>query len=622
MALQPITSTSDINWKELQKRRYTPSPESWEDQLLYFMMLDRFSDNREKGYCDNNGSMVTQGTTPLFNINTDASKADWNVWYQAGGQWCGGTLKGATSKMGYLARMGITTIWISPVFKQRSHDDGSYHGYGIQNFLDVDPHFGTANDLKELVETAHRHGIYVILDIILNHAGDVFAYSGGNSEPLWNGGHFPVAGFRDQYGNPRLPFAANANPGMDDAIWPKELQAPDTFTRKGRINNWDYFPEYLEGDFCSLKDITHGYYPGGDQSRYAASPAFTALCDSYRYWIAFADIDGYRLDTVKHMDMGAVRAFVTIIHEYAQSIGKERFFLVGEITGGRDNAFTRLEETGLDAALGIDDLPDKLHYVAKGYRNPSDYFDLFRNSEVVGKSSHKWFGGHVVTMIDDHDQVFRGNSKARFCGDPGMANPHLYLPASLALNLLTMGVPCVYYGTEQQFNGQGDSDRFLRECMFGGPFGSLRSSGVHFFNETHGAYQLIAKLAQVRKTYQSLRRGRQYLRDISTSGDPDTFGPPIMIGGQIRSVVPWSRLFADEEVLVAVNTDVTNSLTVWVTVDAFLNAPGSFFQCVLSTDPNNMGLKTQVTARNGSAIQLTVPKGGVVVYVPEKSVKP
>ena len=81
-----------------------------------------------------------------------------------------------TQKIGYLQRMGVTAIWVSPIFRQVPYQD-TYHGYGIQNFLDVDPHFGTREDLHELVNTAHDHGIYVILDIILNHSGNVFSYS-------------------------------------------------------------------------------------------------------------------------------------------------------------------------------------------------------------------------------------------------------------------------------------------------------------------------------------------------------------------------------------------------------------------------------------------------------------
>ncbi len=242
------------------------------------------------------------------------------------------------------------------------------------------------------------------------------------------------------------------------AIWPAEFQNPDFYTRRGRISNWDHDPEFLEADFYDLKDIDLG---SGSVDHYAASPALQALAKAYKFWIAYADIDGFRVDTVKHMDPGATRYFTSVIHEFAQRIGKENFYLIGEITGGRSRAFTTLEQTGLDAALGIDDIPDKLEYMVKGYRNPEEYFGLFRNSMLVQKESHVWFRNKVVTLFDDHDQVRKGGNKARFCaGD--LRWKKLLLPV-LAVNVLTLGIPCIYYGTEQAFAGAGDSDRYLRE---------------------------------------------------------------------------------------------------------------------------------------------------------------
>jgi glycosidase len=98
-----------------------------------------------------------------------------------------------TSKIGYLKRLGVTAIWISPIFKQVKFQD-TYHGYGIQNFLEVDPHFGSRDDLKTLIKIAHQQGIYVVLDIILNHTGNIFSYdadryptSSGSFDPRWDG---------------------------------------------------------------------------------------------------------------------------------------------------------------------------------------------------------------------------------------------------------------------------------------------------------------------------------------------------------------------------------------------------------------------------------------------------
>src|SRR5205814_8082182 len=141
--------------------------------------------------------------------------------------------------------------------------------------------------------------------------------------------------------------------------------------------------------------------------------------------------------------------------------------------------------TGLDAPLGIADVQDKLEYVTHGRRNAADYIGLFRNSAELEVDSHRWFRDKVVTQLDDHDQLRKGNNKARFCAGGG-GNDQLVL-AAIALNALTLGITCIYYGTEQRFVGDGSgdgADRYIREAMCGGEYGALRSRDRHFFNES------------------------------------------------------------------------------------------------------------------------------------------
>ncbi|HEY9663697.1 MAG TPA: hypothetical protein V6C65_35055, partial [Allocoleopsis sp.] len=157
-------------------------------------------------------------------------------------------------------------------------------------------------------------------------------------------------------------------------------------------------------------------------------------------------------------------------------------------------------------------LEHKLEYLVKGYRNPNDYFSLFRNSDLINKGSHIWFRNKVVTSFDDHDQVRKGEHKARFCAD---ANASKVVLNVLALNAMTLGIPCIYYGSEQCFDGEGGSDRYIRESMFGGAFGAFRTKGVHFFDEDNRVYQELTKILKIRQKYIVLRRGRQYLRSIS-----------------------------------------------------------------------------------------------------------
>lgn len=621
----------DLDLESLRDRQFTPSPSAWEDQVLYFLMLDRFSDGKEQGYKDNDGEVVTSGTTPLFQP-ADANNAiktddDARRWREAGAKWVGGTLKGLESKIGYLKRMGVSAVWISPLFKQVSFQE-TYHGYGLQNFVDVDPHYGSREDLRELVETAHKHGIYVILDIILNHSGNVFGYdadrylteteNGGQFfDPRWDSNPYKVKGFHDQHGQPNIPFAPIApsnfdNFWPDNAVWPAEFQDPTFYTQKGRISNWDYDPEFLEGDFYDLKDINLG---DGALDAYAPSPALLALCEVYKFWIAYADIDGFRVDTVKHMDPGATRFFASVIHEFAQGIGKENFYLIGEITGGRSRAFETLEQTGLNAALGISDIPDKLEYVVKGYRNPQDYFDLFRNSLLVQKESHIWFRNKVVTILDDHDQVRKGEQKARFCADDADSG-QLVLNA-LALSATTIGIPCIYYGTEQCFDGAGGNDRYIREAMFGGEFGAFRSRNRHCFDEDGHVFKELAKILTIRKEKIALRRGRQYLCPIS--GDGQHFGVPRMIGGVMRSVVPWTRLFDDQEMLVAINTDIDASRQASVMLKRGITAHSSHLKCIYSTDQDQIGQVLEITqkdvdSKQADVVAVEVPAAGCVIF--------
>src|SRR5271155_671711 len=217
---------AEINFDELTKRKYTASPDSWSDQVLYFLMLDRFSDGNEMGgYRDVRDQPVTTGTTRLATIG-DVGSVPYEQWFNGGDGWQGGTLKGLKSKLGYLRRLGVTALWVSPVFRQVAFEP-SYHGYGIQNFLDVDPHFGTREEFRDFVQAAHEQGIYVILDVVAHHTGNVFAYdpdrypthdpaSGRwDNDARWDGKPYAVKGFNDRDGRPTLPFGPPGAPRLE-----------------------------------------------------------------------------------------------------------------------------------------------------------------------------------------------------------------------------------------------------------------------------------------------------------------------------------------------------------------------------------------------------------------------
>jgi hypothetical protein len=185
----------------------------------------------------------------------------------------------------------------------------------------------------------------------------------------------------------------------------------------------------------------------------------------------------------------------------------------------------------------------------------------------------------------------------------------------LALNALTLGIPCIYYGSEQCFDGRGGSDRYIRESMFGGEFGAFRTRGVHFFDEDNRVYQELAKVLEIRRQNIVLRRGRQYLRPISAPNDGVRFSLPEMVGGEMRSVVPWSRIFNGKEMLLAINTDYDQPKTAWVTIDNELHQVGDVLKCIYSTDAAQVGQSVTVEARNGKAVLVTLPAAGFVIFV-------
>lgn len=641
---EEIRSVASIDWRPLLERSFNPSPAAWEDQTFYLLLVDRFSDGNEQNYRSNSGEPVSTGTTPLLqrdemSAQTDLSPECLAFWRKSGGTWCGGNLKGVTSKLGYLQRLGITTIWVSPILKQAAYSPDSYHGYGVQNFLKIDPHFGTTEDLQNLVKTAHELGMYVILDVVINHAGDVFAYADPQPES-WSAEPYPVAGFRDAEGNSSLPFEQLIEDADSEAaIWPQELQSPECFSRKGPIRNWEAFPEYEDGDFFGLKDLQLGSYD--DDNDFHPSEALITLTEVYKYWIAVADLDGLRLDTVKHITEGAVAYFVDQIHEFAESIGKLNFYVIGEIVGERTYATGKLNRTYIDAALGIGEVPEKIRQIIRGQQAPADYFQIFANTkqEQDNAPDSIWWRNRVVTFFDDHDQVGK-EFKSRIAYDfgPEREQQERGIVRAVALQSLTLGIPCLYYGTEQGLDGHmpehGDDpllpieqelekqagngplpqDQLVRTCLFGGAFGAFRTQGKHCFDEESWLYRQVAAILKLRQEHPALRRGRQYLREISEDGN--TFWLPAPDKeGTYQGLIAWSRLLERTECVCVINTHPTEACTAYVSLDDVRHGQEQApLQCLYSTDEQQIGqelLTRQST--DGIAVEITVPAGGTVV---------
>ena len=608
------------------KLKYFPSPIDWRDEVLYFLLPDRFSDGNE----DSRPLLTRNEISTLRNKQT---RPDWNwqQWAKSGKRWQGGTINGIRGRLDYLQGLGVTAIWVGPVFKQRSRLD-TYHGYGIQDFLDVDPRFGTRRDLVDLVNAAHDKGMRIILDVIMNHSGDNWGYVPPQS-PLKDVVNEPppYRHWSDFYGNPnseardwQLAWRGEDQIGFTtkgsditsphEGVWPRELQSPIAYTRAGKGNLGagdvrDPYAEHKRTDFYALKDFALD-----------VANTLSLLVDCFKYWIALTDCDGFRIDTVKHISLEEARNFCGAIREFTDTVGKRNFLLVGEIAGGdnyQDFILSNLAvlQRNLSAALDIGSAKINLHNAAKGLSPGGDYLHSFDEASE-GFESHRSFGDRHVSILDDHDHVF--GKKYRFSLEIPDDSPvkDYHVVVGTAFQLFTWGIPCIYYGSEQSFAGPGHSqiefllaegwndgnnygDRYLREAMFGpehpradcshdldtqfsnqdttlpgfGPFGT---AGKHCFDTASPAYLRIAALCQARTDYLILRVGRQYPRQIRIPGTGFDFP-------KRGELVAWSRILDNQEAVCIVNPNGAAARGGDIVVSAELWSPGMKFTVVANT---------------------------------------
>lgn len=596
--------------------RVYPSPASWRDQIFYQLIPDRFSDGRES-------------SRPMFDReHSDKYKAsDKRVWMSAGNRFNGGTLKGVKSKLDYLQGLGVTTLWLNPPWRQRA-DLQTYHGYGIQNFLDIDPRFGSRQDLRDLVDAAHDRGMYVILDVIYNHSGNNWFYKDElTGEPVSSRGYrfsppYPVHGWRSKEGK-SIPLPMD----IDDGVWPREMQNFDWYTRAGSIEYWGVASwedplhpdvQFRRGDFFDLKDW--------DLDK---PEVISTLIAVYEYWIALSDCDGFRADAVKHVSVQSSKQFCTGIHEFAESIGKENFFVTGEITDSNiAPGYIDLFGGNLDAVLGIIAFPNILRGFVKGQTSPGEFFALYDVNDSYGGLRQQ--GRYIVSVLDDHDMSSRGK-KERFAAN-GTA-PVIYKQAAhvVGVQLTTPGMPSIYYGTEQALDGSEDyhdyniepdrfgEDRYIREAMFGSDFGAFGTSGCHFFDSDHPTYLRIAAIARLRNSDspigRTLRRGRLYPRETSFLNYP--FGIPPR--GELAA---WSQVHYQTEVLMVMNTHGLETRGAVVTVDSSLHPAGSKMRVLYSSEwtdaelksvPQDQFVEVVAEADGRDTVRIELPPAGMII---------
>lgn len=474
-------------------------------ERVYFVMLDRFNNGDPSNDLGGYPDAKTSGYNP----------ADPGFWH-------GGDFKGLTDKLGYIKSLGFTSIWVSPVVRNQALavDGGSsgYHGYWGLGFDQTDPHFGTMAEFKAMVDSAHQLGLKIILDIVINHTGDIIQLLGGNSyidsvtyayrtcsgkkiDPVKLAGTraFPsLSQLCVKKSFPKEPFVYKRDVSAKSPAWLNDLRlyhnrGDSTFS--GESSQW--------GDFVGLDDL------------FTENPVVVrGMIEIWSQWIRDTGIDGFRIDTVRHVNEKFWQAFIPAMQKAARQAGKSTFPIWGEAydTDPVNDAYWAVEGH-VGGALDFAFQDRVQNFVTQARTNP--LAALFNDDDyyiTANQGANTW-----GTFLGNHDMGrigavlnSRGNSAARTLQDDQLAHAMLFL---------LRGSPIVYYGDE--FGLTGGNDKLARQDLFatavpgwrteprvgGSPIGSASS-----FDTSNPLQQTMRELNQLRSQYPALGSGPQQVR--------------------------------------------------------------------------------------------------------------
>ncbi|WP_030926212.1 pullulanase-type alpha-1,6-glucosidase [Streptomyces sp. NRRL B-24720] len=466
-------------------------------EQFYFVMPDRFADgdsSNDRGGLT--GSRLETGYDP-----TDKG------FYQ------GGDLKGLTDRLDYIKGLGTTAIWLAPIFKNRpvqgTGKDASagYHGYWITDFTQVDPHFGTNADLSKLIDKAHGKGMKVFFDVITNHTADTVDYA----EKKY--GYKPKGAY---------PYLDRDGRPFDDT---KGLAKVDTesfpYTPE---NTGEKVPAWLNdptmyhnrGDSTYAgESTTYGDFSGLDDLWTERPEVVSGMEKIYEKWVRDFDIDGFRIDTVKHVDLDFWTQWATALDTYAARHGRDDFFMFGEVYSA-DTALTSPYVTRgrLDATLDFPFQEAARQYASQGApatKLAAVFGDDYRYTTDKANAYEQ------VTFLGNHDMGRIGAFLKQ--DNPKADDAELVDRARLAneVMFLSRGNPVVYYGDEQGFTGAG-GDKDARQTMFASKtadyldddqLGTDRTHASDAYDTGHPLYRNIAALSELTRKNPALRDGVQ-----------------------------------------------------------------------------------------------------------------
>ena len=493
-----------------------------EQEIVYFVLPDRFENGdpaNDKGGIK--GDRLEHGFDPTRR-----------------GYYHGGDLKGLTARLDYIQGLGATAIWFAPVFKNKpvqgpkGDESSGYHGYWVTDFTQVDPHFGTNDEFKAFVDAAHARGMKVYMDIIVNHTADVIQYRDPGDYSYRSKADYPFSrrggvngsainpGFAgDHLADPAnwakltdssfayTPFVPNQEAQVKVPAW---LNDPIYYHNRGN-SNW-VGEGSLYGDFVGLDDLAT------EHPRVVAG-----MIEIYASWIDRFGIDGFRIDTARHVNPEFWQAFVPAMLERARANGIPNFHIFGEVaTSEVDPALTArwTRIAGLPSNLDMA-FAAAAQRVVSGKAGTDLFARLLEDDALYEGGAAA--ANRLPTFLGNHD--FGRFSMFVKQANPGISDAELLARVKLghAMMLTLRGVPVIYYGDEQGFVSDGNDQR-AREDMFPSKvdeyndndlIGTSATTADSNFDPGHPLYRLISELSAVRRATPALRGGMTRIRAFS-----------------------------------------------------------------------------------------------------------
>jgi pullulanase-type alpha-1,6-glucosidase len=574
-----------------------PARDPIQDEVFYFVMPDRFDDGNE----GNN-----TGGIPGDRLDHGFDKVDKGFFH-------GGDLQGLIDQLDYLDAMGTTAIWMTPVFKnnpvQGSGTDVSagYHGYWYVDMTQFDPHFGTNAELESLITEAHNRGMKVFFDIITNHTADIIDYQEG-TYGYRNKEDYPYKDASGAEFDDRDFLGTGTFPELDPAISFPYTPLTDTLSTSEKVPAWlndlTYYHNRGNSSFSGENSL-YGDFFGLDDMFTEHPDVVDGMIDIYKSWITDYDIDGYRIDTVKHVNLEFWQEFTPAILAHAESVRPEKdFFVFGEVFSGNPVLLSHYTNRADFPAVLDFQFQEKVRLYVSGDENnpdvgpgPSNIMrDLFASDDYYIDSDSNAYA--LPTFLGNHD---RGRFGWFLDVDNGGPLPDADKKArsqlATAMMFFSRGVPVIYYGDEQGFVGDG-GDKDARQDMMPSQvpsyndddlIGTDATTADANFDPEHPLYMSYSDYAAILESHPALGTGAQLHRYSQ-----DTAG-----------IYAFSRIDRDEQVeyIVAFNNANSPQTAVFGT-----DSPDTNFGAIYpdSAAPIRSNASGEVT--------VAVPATGFVIY--------